>query len=42
MLVGLDVQLGEKHKTRAEFLVRVCLAKSAILKTALEDNKKIR
>ena len=41
MLVGLDVQLGEEHKTRAEVLVRICLAKRAILKTALEDNTKM-
>jgi hypothetical protein len=41
MLVGLDMQLGEKHKTRAEFLVRICLAKRVILKTAMEDNTKM-
>ena len=41
MLVGLDVQLGEEHKTRAEVLVRICLAKRAILKNALEDNTKM-
>jgi hypothetical protein len=33
--------VGEKYKTRVEFLVRICLAERAVLKTALEDNTKM-